>query len=908
MAPTITPDIVIAYAQCPRKAFLLLFSPDKGEPHAYVQMLKQQRGTHQERYIDHLKHTHTDVEPYSVENLRKGNKVLINAHLQVDGFVAECGALSRVEGTSTFGKHSYEPLLCVGTHRISKEQKLELAFVGYVLERLQHTSPAAGRIIGLDGKSHTIKLGESSASLTSLLAPLLQWTTVPSPKPPPVILNHHCPTCQFQRMCRAQAIQEDHLSLLGGITPKEIRKFNSKGLFTIKQLSYTFRPRRIRKRPSHYTRPHSFELQALALQNRKIYVHETPILPQSTVEIYFDIEAIPDCNFYYLIGLVVKEESKIDHHFFWADNSNEEIAIFQKFLSFLGQYSDYILFHYGSYDYKYLQKMIKRIENKELRHPEKILKSCCNILSFLHSNIYLPTYTNGLKEVANFLGFQWTDENASGLQSIVWRKRWEENQDDSLKNRLLIYNKQDCYALIEVKKLIRSIIENEHSSHSKNYEIEHAHSIKRNKGFSFKDKGYASSEIELINKHSSFDYQRERVHIREDTIKKKYKSKIQRKEKEKSTIDRFVKIFANLCPKCGDNKISEISQVLSKTILDLEFFDYGVRRLFIEYATHKYKCLTCLCTFLPEEYSMLRWNFGHSFKCWVIYQHIINMQSFKEIKRNIKEIFQISISEAGAHYIKKYMKKYYEITYDKILQNILKSHVIYVDETLFNMRYEEGYAWIFTNGKEVISMYKESQEGDFLKDLLQNFRGVLVSDFFSAYYSIDCPQQKCLIHLIRDLNDDLLKNPFDDEFKGITRHFTLLLQNIIQTIDKYGLKNLYLHKHHREVDIFFDKVSSTVYTSEVSKQYQVRFEKNRNTLFTFLDYDNVSWNNTYAEHAIKLLATHRNKNIDFFRASRMDEYLRIMSIYQTCEYKKLSFLKFLLSKETDMDDYCRNNP
>ena len=102
MAPTITPDIVIAYAQCPRKAFLLLFSPDKGEPHAYVQMLKQQRGTQREVYRP-SEATHTDVEPYSVENLRKGNKVLINAHLQVDGFVAECGALSRVEGTSTFG-------------------------------------------------------------------------------------------------------------------------------------------------------------------------------------------------------------------------------------------------------------------------------------------------------------------------------------------------------------------------------------------------------------------------------------------------------------------------------------------------------------------------------------------------------------------------------------------------------------------------------------------------------------------------------------------------------------------------------------------------------------------------------------------------------------------------------------
>jgi hypothetical protein len=29
MEPTVTTDIVVAYAQCPRKAYLLLFSPDK---------------------------------------------------------------------------------------------------------------------------------------------------------------------------------------------------------------------------------------------------------------------------------------------------------------------------------------------------------------------------------------------------------------------------------------------------------------------------------------------------------------------------------------------------------------------------------------------------------------------------------------------------------------------------------------------------------------------------------------------------------------------------------------------------------------------------------------------------------------------------------------------------------------
>ena len=86
MAPTITSDVVVAYSQCPRKAYLLLFSPDKGEPHEYVQILEQQRKKHQERYIDHLQHKHTDVQPYAVEKLRKGSQVLISAHLQVDGF------------------------------------------------------------------------------------------------------------------------------------------------------------------------------------------------------------------------------------------------------------------------------------------------------------------------------------------------------------------------------------------------------------------------------------------------------------------------------------------------------------------------------------------------------------------------------------------------------------------------------------------------------------------------------------------------------------------------------------------------------------------------------------------------------------------------------------------------------
>jgi transposase IS66 family protein len=62
-------------------------------------------------------------------------------------------------------------------------------------------------------------------------------------------------------------------------------------------------------------------------------------------------------------------------------------------------------------------------------------------------------------------------------------------------------------------------------------------------------------------------------------------------------------------------------------------------------------------------------------------------------------------------------------------------------------------------------------EGAFLLTMLKNFKGVLVSDFYAAYEAIPCLQQKCLIHLIRDLNDDVLKHPYNEELKRLTLAF-----------------------------------------------------------------------------------------------------------------------------------------
>ena len=70
-----------------------------------------------------------------------------------------------------------------------------------------------------------------------------------------------------------------------------------------------------------------------------------------------------------------------------------------------------------------------------------------NLLSLVFARIYFPTFSNGLKEIAAFLGFQWSGSPVSGLEAIAWRHLWESSADSKVKQELIDYNRQDCEAL-----------------------------------------------------------------------------------------------------------------------------------------------------------------------------------------------------------------------------------------------------------------------------------------------------------------------------------------------------------------------------------------------------------------------------------------------------------------------------
>jgi len=151
---------------------------------------------------------------------------------------------------------------------------------------------------------------------------------------------------------------------------------------------------------------------------------------------------------------------------------------------------------------------------------------------------------------------------------------------------------------------------------------------------------------------------------------------------------------------------------------------------------------------------------------------------------------------------------------------------------------------------------------------------------------------------MRDLNDETLNNPFDEELKRIVGGFAELLRPIVQTVDRYGLKRHFLRKHLASVDRFYKRLIAPDYHSEAAIKCKERFEKNK--LFTFLNYDGIPWNNNNAEHAIKAFAILRNVMRGTSTEKGIEEYLTLLTVSETCEYQGLDFLDFLRSGERDV--------
>jgi predicted RecB family nuclease len=462
--------------------------------------------------------------------LKRGAAFFLGATLEDDYLGLVFDGLKRVPGPSKLGDFHYVPMLFSEGGQIRKQQRAALEVYGLLLSRLQGRRPGFGLLWqGKECRATRVRLNPDPRKAERLLDELQQM--VGGESPPRLILNDHCTICEFRQRCHQQAVQEDNISLLRGMKEKEIKGYVRKGILTVTQLAHTFRPRRKGKRAPPRANRHSHALQALAVRDKKVYVFGAPQLPASPVRIYLDVEGNPEEKFDYLVGLIVVEGDKEERHSFWADSKDQEGQIFEQFLATVTRHDDFLVFCYGAYERAFLKRMRKRAKNK--KRVDRVLKSLVNVLSLVYAHFYFPTYSNGLKEVGACLGCSWSDPAASGVQSMVWRMRWESTHEAEWKQRLTAYNLEDCAALKRVTEFVYAAgaaIDAGAATRPGGLDDPPVASVQElDKAGNERKWGkvrFFHPDFEYINDCAYFDYQRQRVFVRTNKTLKKNRRRV----------------------------------------------------------------------------------------------------------------------------------------------------------------------------------------------------------------------------------------------------------------------------------------------------------------------------------------------------------------------------------------------
>ena len=244
----------------------------------------------------------------------------------------------------------------------------------------------------------------------------------------------------------------------------------------------------------------------------------------------------------------------------------------------------------------------------------------------------------------------WT-RTASGLQSLVWRARWEQNHEQGWKDKLLTYNAEDCAALKKVTEFVLAIGEAARSRGEGAAVPSLATAVAWADEVTapltqpeWCDPKFAFQDLDHVNRCAYFDYQREKVFLRtSDAVRRACLTHRKRKTRAKLPVNREFEIRSGTCPFCKSKRITRLEgKMHSKLAYDLNFIAGGIRRQVIRCTSARHQCEDCKKTFLPKRYRT-RDKHQHCLKSWVMYQHVVHCISFQNLETMLEDNFGLRV-------------------------------------------------------------------------------------------------------------------------------------------------------------------------------------------------------------------------------------------------------------------------
>lgn len=224
--------------------------------------------------------------------------------------------------------------------------------------------------------------------------------------------------------------------------------------------------------------------------------------------------------------------------------------------------------------------------------------------------------------------------------------------------------------------------------------------------------------------------------------------------------------------------------------------------------------------------------------------------------RQITQLFAdlpgLQLSPAAVSKQIRRLGRWLEGQYDRLQLVLRAAGVVHADETGWRINGKNGYLWTLTNENHTLYHVDRSRSGKVIAQLLgEAFGGTLVSDFYAVYDQFDCPQQKCLTHLLRELREAVQKRP-ELAKHAFFRQCKALAQAMLRL--KKRRKRLSAVAYARQVkslETRLANLSRKEWNEADADRLTARLRKYGDRLTTFLYDPKVDGTNNAAERALR---------------------------------------------------------
>lgn len=231
---------------------------------------------------------------------------------------------------------------------------------------------------------------------------------------------------------------------------------------------------------------------------------------------------------------------------------------------------------------------------------------------------------------------------------------------------------------------------------------------------------------------------------------------------------------------------------------------------------------------------------------------VVHRLPFAQVVAVLKDLPGLTVSAGGVARQLQRLGRWLDPYCERIKLALRTAPHVNGDETGWRTSGRNGYLWAVTDPRHTLYHVDEGRSGEVIEKLLgSSFPGTLTCDFYSAYGRLDCPKQRCLAHLLRELGDAARDSPgfaageFYPRCKRLAKDMLALKKRWRELDDA-----TYTRRACRLEDRL-EQLSKADYDEPNAGRLAKRLLKHRNELTRFLWDKGLDGTNNAAERALR---------------------------------------------------------